>query len=208
VQWHREAQTDWAARFQESLRPFPLGAGFTIMPREGADNPWPERRTLLLVPGTAFGTGEHFTTASCFRALDALHPVPRSFLDIGCGTGILAVAAAMMGVSDVSGCDIDPEAVRVARLTARANGVEIDFREGDAGSEEGRFACVAANILAETLIDEMASIAARVAPGGKLILSGILCEKGPSVLKSAQREGFFEAGARTDGRWWTYTLSR
>lgn len=206
--WEEEVRVDWAAKYQASLRPFPVGERFVVLPAEGMANPWPGRTVLRLVPGGAFGTGEHFTTASCLRAFESLQPPPRRVLDAGCGTGILAVAARLAGCEEVAGFDIDPEAVRVAQETAEANGVALQFFTGGVESSTGEHDLVFANLLAETLVENMTGLAARVAMGGHLIGSGIAFERGEEVLSAARGQGLALEEMRTDATWWTFRWVR
>ena len=100
--WEEDDGVDWAARYQASLRPIPVGRRFVILPAPDLENPWPQRSALQLVPGMAFGTGEHFTTSSCLAVLESLPTPPASVLDVGCGTGILAAAACKLGATSVT----------------------------------------------------------------------------------------------------------
>jgi ribosomal protein L11 methyltransferase len=202
--WDTEAPVDWAARYQSSLCPIALGRRFVILPSPRLANPWPRRIPLRLVPGTAFGTGEHYTTASCLRLLESLRPVPPSVLDVGCGSGILAAAACSLGSREVVACDTDPEARRVARKTRAANAAAYRVRLGSASDVRGRYALVFANILAETLLEIIPDLKARTAPGGLLAGSGILLSKGEAVNAAAERTGFRLMEFRSDGAWATF----
>jgi ribosomal protein L11 methyltransferase len=206
--WETEKKVDWAARYQSSLRPIAVGRRFVILPAPRLSNPWPRRIPLRLVPGTAFGTGEHYTTASCLRLLESLKPVPLSVLDVGCGSGILTAAACALGAAEVVACDTDPEACRVARKTRAANRARYRVRLGSAVHVRGRFRLVLANILAETLVEILPHLAARVAPGGRLAGSGILLSKAPSVEAAAKAMGFKLLEFRSDGSWATLLWRR
>jgi len=204
LRWETQEPVDWVQRYQASLRPIPVGRRFVILPSPDLDNPCPGRIPLDLVPGMAFGTGEHFTTASCLRSLEALVPAPSSVLDLGCGTGILAAAAWKLGARRVLACDIDPEACAVSRETARVNGTAFAVAQGSAGVVDERFDCVLANILGQTLVELMPEIASRAVPGGCLIGSGILLNLGSDVLNAASLQGFRLVQQRTNGEWWTF----
>jgi len=206
--WEEEPHVDWAAKYQASLAAFPVGRRFAVLPSPEIANPWPGRLALRLVPGGAFGTGEHFTTASCLRAFEALEPRPERVLDAGCGTGILAAAACLAGCPEVAAFDIDPEAVRVAAETAEVNGVSYHLFTGGPEAATGLFDCVFANILAETLVENMTALAARVAPGGALIASGIAFEKGDLVREAAGSQSLLLEEMRTDATWWTFRWRR
>lgn len=203
--WEEEPEVDWAARYQASLAPVPVGRRFVVLPSPEMANPWPERTPLRLVPGMAFGTGEHYTTASCLRAFEELPAPPVRVLDVGCGSGILAAAAVLSGCSPVVACDTDPIACAVASETARANRAEYSLFVGSADGIRGTFDCVFANILAETLVEILPALVARVAPGGTLIGSGISFEKGELVREAVAAQLLEVLDKRTDGQWWTFT---
>lgn len=201
--WEAEVAVDWAARYQSSLHPIPLGRRFVILPSPRLSNPWPRRIPLRLVPGTAFGTGEHYTTASCLRLLESLKPFPGSLLDVGCGSGILSAAAFALGCREVVACDNDPEACRVARKTRASNRATYRVRLGSASGVKGRYQLVVANILAETLLEILPALRARTSPRGLLIGSGILLEKLPAVGAAVESMGFKLREMRSDGEWAT-----
>jgi ribosomal protein L11 methyltransferase len=204
LRWEHQEPVDWVQRYQASLRAIPVGQRFVILPSPDLDNPCPGRIPLHLVPGMAFGTGEHFTTASCIRTLETLSPVPSSVFDLGCGTGILASAAWKLGSRRVLACDIDAEACAVSSETARVNDTPFTVARGSADVADERFDAVLANILGQTLVELMPKIASRVAPGGWLIGSGILLDLGNDVLNAASLQGFRPIQLRTDGEWWTF----
>jgi ribosomal protein L11 methyltransferase len=172
---------DWVRLTQAQFPPTRISDRLWIVPT------WhePPDRTaisLRLDPGVAFGTGTHPTTRLCLAWLDA-HPLAgRRVLDFGCGSGILAVAAALLGAREVTGTDIDPQAVEAARANSLANGVPEalahytapDGLPDTGAGHAGRFDIVLANILANPLKLLAPALLARVAPGGSLVLAGIL----------------------------------
>ena len=201
--WEEEPAVDWAGRYQSSLRPLAIGRRFAVLPSLALDNPWPERIPLRLMPGMAFGTGEHYTTASCLRLLEEMPSSPASVLDVGCGSGILAAASCKLGCPRVTACDVDADALLVAGETAASNGVSYRLVEGSAAQVEGEFDLVFANILAETLSAILPDLAARLAPGGLLAGSGIASGRQEQVLAAASSLGLVLMESRTDGEWWT-----
>jgi ribosomal protein L11 methyltransferase len=173
--------------------------------------PAPGEKVLDLDPGTAFGTGGHATTRLCLVALDALMELserPR-VLDVGTGSGILAIAAARLGAGTVVAVDNDPEAVLVSRENAAINSVDdlVALSTTPIEAVEGQFDIVLANILAPTLIALRDAIVARLLPGGAIVLSGILVEEGPSVVQSYVAAGLRLVDERSESEWVALTLT-
>ena len=168
---------------------------------------------VRLEPGMAFGTGLHPTTRLCVAALEEWVQPGDSFLDVGTGSGVLSIVAAKLGARPVWATDIDPLAIRAAKENALRNGIALApgiFRV-EQGSipagQTGRFNVIAANILAEVLVGlfdetfETVTLAEPLAPGGRLILSGILEEKAKMVLSAAARHGLKEVERRREADW-------
>jgi ribosomal protein L11 methyltransferase len=198
----------WAERYQASLAPFDVGTRFRIhpsgrLPEEGDPG---GREPILLVPGRAFGTGEHPTTRLCVEALEDEVGAAERWVDLGTGTGVLAVAAWRCGAGSVEAVDDDPEAVAVARETFAANGLEdvIAPRLGsiEALGEDAAHGIVA-NIAAPFFLDPATARAAlaRLRGGGRLLASGILDYEAPAVEASLSRAGFSVRGRRTHPPW-------
>jgi len=176
---------DWVRLTQAQFAPVEVAPGFWIVP--SWHTPPPQARTVIrLDPGQAFGTGTHPTTRLCLRWLAAQPPARRAgwlrVLDYGCGSGILAIAAALHGARAVDAVDIDPAAVAAARDNAAANGVVVGA--GLPATAQGRYALVLANILARPLELLAPLLAARVEAGGDLLLAGIL-ERQADALREA-----------------------
>jgi ribosomal protein L11 methyltransferase len=191
---------DWVARFREGFRRFRAGR-FEIAPVWEAPSPSPD--LLVVDPGRAFGTGTHETTRLCLGALEELavrRPLGRA-LDLGAGTGLLAIAAARLGASPVVATDIDPEATASSRLHARLNGTPLRVVrcDGAHGLRAGSFDLVLANLMALFLVDRAREIQALVAPGGALVLSGLLTGDVDFVRRAF--EGCGPARERVDGEW-------
>ena len=164
----------------------------------------------MLDPGLSFGTGNHPTTAFCLRALaDARRPGSKqAFLDIGTGSGILAIAAAKLGYAPVRAVDFDPEAVRIARENARRNRVQISITRRDITqwpAREGRenYGVVCANLTADLLLAESKQIVARLQPDGRLVLAGILRGQFPEIEKAYRRLGLRLAQGAVVNEWWS-----
>jgi ribosomal protein L11 methyltransferase len=175
---------DWVRQTQSQFAPISIGRIAIVpswhVPPEG--NPL----VIRIDPGVAFGTGTHPTTRLCLSWLDE-HPVAgRSVLDYGCGSGILSICASLLGAAEVVGVDIDPQAVATARANAQANGARAQYTspESFAADASRRFDIVMANILANPIMLLAPALAHRVAPGGTLLLSGILERQQDEVIEA------------------------
>ena len=197
------ADRDWIALSHEDVEPIDAGP---LWVGPGWMTPPPDRIVLRLEPGLAFGSGRHPTTRLCLERLAAAPPAGLDVIDYGCGSGILAVAAALLGARRVSALDVDPQALRAAAGNARINGVSDRVDVAAAGADLPPAGFVVANILAGTLIDLAPVLAAATAPGGGLALSGILDAQAEDVAAAYRgafdvRTGASESGwTRLDGR--------
>ena len=176
---------DWVRLTQSQFEPVAIADGFWVVP-SWHDVPAGAQRVIRLDPGLAFGTGTHPTTRMCLRWVAeqaAALAVPGArVLDYGCGSGILAIAAALHGATDIDAVDIDPAAVQATVDNAAANGVQL--RAGLPQAVEGRYDVVLANILATPLKLLAPLLCERLPPGGQLVLAGIL-ERQADELKAA-----------------------
>ncbi len=174
------AEQDWVRVTQSQFEPIRVSDRLWIVP-SWHDAPDPEAMVLVLDPGMAFGTGSHPTTRLCLEWLEGNVTPGLSVLDYGCGSGILAIAAARLGASEVVGVDIDEQAVIASRSNAERNGVSARFQ--DSGRElNGQFDLVVANILANPLKVLAPAICGHVRRGGRLALSGILSEQTSDLI--------------------------
>ncbi|MBC7456612.1 MAG: 50S ribosomal protein L11 methyltransferase [Massilia sp.] len=181
------ADEDWVRLTQSQFAPIHIGTNIWVVP-SWHEAPDPDGLILELDPGLAFGTGSHPTTRLCMEWLEA-HPAPdQSVLDYGCGSGILAMVAKKLGAGDVAGVDIDPQAIESARENAARNHCVIDYYlpndfavSNKAQHASGRFDIVVANILSSPLKVMAPMLSGRVAPGGALILSGVLARQAEEV---------------------------
>jgi ribosomal protein L11 methyltransferase len=173
---------DWSEAWKAHYQPILVGDRLVIQPA-WLENPAPERLAVLMEPGMAFGTGTHPTTQLCLKILEAWLEPGQNVIDVGCGSGILSIAAARLGASKVVGVDIDREAIPIARENARLNDLaeRVDFHSGSVEEllrgEFGltRAPVVLANILATVIVRLLeVGLAELVEPGGILVLSGIL----------------------------------
>jgi ribosomal protein L11 methyltransferase len=195
-------EEDWAEAWKEHFPVMRIGKRLVIRPTWREHEPEPSDVVLSLDPGMAFGTGLHPTTRLCLAGIehwadDALLSDAR-VLDVGTGSGILAIAAALMGASYVLGIDTDPLAVETTKANAATNGM-ADFIEAHTGSlplpEPAQFHLVVANLISGLLIDLAAELAATLWPGGRLLAGGIYRDREPEV-----RAAFESAGLRVVGR--------
>ena len=204
---------DWKLSYRKHFKVEVISPRLVVRPPWEAVAPAPGQKVLTLDPGIAFGTGQHPTTRACLDAIDALASgrarspsAPElTFLDVGCGSGILAIAAALEGFRDVRGFDNDPDAVRNANENASANGLGELFFEGDLSAPDVAAPAdvVAANVLAPVLVRFAREVGALVNPGGRLILSGILDEQYAEVRDAYAALGFAEISSRLIGEWRT-----
>ncbi|MGV8892907.1 MAG: 50S ribosomal protein L11 methyltransferase [Burkholderiaceae bacterium] len=174
---------DWVRLTQSQFEPIHIGKNIWVVP-SWHTAPDPNGLILELDPGLAFGTGSHPTTRLCMEWLEAHAPQGLSVLDYGCGSGILAMVAHKLGAANVIGVDIDPQAIESATANSTRNNCVIDYYLPDAfgkGAGSQTFDIVVANILSGPLVLMAPMLAARVAAGGALVLSGILAAQAEEV---------------------------
>ena len=174
------AEQNWVQLTQSQFDPIRVSDRLWIVP-SWHESPDPAAINLILDPGMAFGTGSHPTTRLCLEWLERQVTESLSLLDYGCGSGILAIAAARLGAGRVAGVDIDPQAVESARANAERNGVSALFADS-AQPVAGEYDLVVANILSNPLRVLAPAICAHVRSGGKLALSGILREQAEEII--------------------------
>ncbi|UQG55610.1 50S ribosomal protein L11 methyltransferase [Marinobacter sp. M3C] len=194
--WHQQTQQsladidvtlvedkDWARAWMDDFHPLRFGERLWIVP-SWHDAPDPGAANLLLDPGLAFGTGTHDTTALCLQWLDGADVKGKQVIDYGCGSGILGLAALLLGADHVMGVDTDPQALEASRENARRNDVDesrlslyLPKDEPDALAD-----ITLANILAQPLIGLAPHLAAKTRPGGDIVLSGILNHQARDVM--------------------------
>ena len=182
---HAVAERDWVRETQRQFGPIEIGPGFWVVPSWCAP-PDPAAINLSLDPGLAFGTGSHPTTRLCLEWMRESGVADARVLDYGCGSGILAIAAARLGARDVHGVDVDAQAIRASSDNAAANRVAARFSLPDA-LPPGRYDVVIANILANPLILLAPLLAGRMADGGRVALSGILAGQQDAVAAAYAR---------------------
>ena len=204
----------WRDEWKKHFEPFRLCGALVVRPPWRPYEPAGGETVIVLEPGRAFGTGLHETTRLVAETLADLGDRLRgaAVLDVGCGSGILSLAALALGAATVRAIDVDPDAVAVTRENAERNGLStrVTTDETPVGAVEGRFPLVVANIETRTLVDLAPDLVARVAPGGRLVLSGILApEVAPAQLEDVRRAfaGLHVDDVRRMGEWVAVTLS-
>lgn len=197
------ATETWMEGWKESFQPIRTES-FYIYPPWLVDNIPADLIPIEIEPGMAFGTGQHATTVLCLEALEKFHAsaAAKDFvLDVGTGTGILAIGAAKLGFSRVIGTDIDIDAVGAARENAKQNGVELELNQASVPDLNPKADIVIANIIFFVLKQIIGELSAQVAPGGLLILSGLLAEEMRDMEKFAIEEQLVLVSETTREDW-------
>lgn len=197
-EWAPVADQDWNAEARRYLTPVVVGDIVVTPP--WSDEPSDTTVRVIIDPAQAFGTGHHETTTGCLAALQELDLSGRSVLDVGTGSGVLAIAAAKLGAGPVVAVDNDPLATEATVLNAAANQVDIEVVLGTAADITGVFDVVIANLDTATITAVAGDLAARMAPGGTLIASGVSVprlDEGVAVLEAAG----FAVRPRPGGEW-------
>ena len=195
---------DWNESWKKAFKPVDVGTRFTILP------PWEQlvgdRIPLVIEPGMAFGTGHHQTTRSCLVLMEKFSASVKNerFLDVGTGTGLLAIAARILGFKKVVGVDTDPLAMEASRMNIGLNRSQgIELLEGDIACAEGTYDMITANLILGTLVGIAGEIAARLDPSGVVIMSGILKGQDDEVTVSSAKAGLCCVERLQDGKWVT-----
>lgn len=199
--WEPVEELDWEAHWRRHARAIQVGPVVVTPPWLAHDDD-----AIVINPGQAFGTGDHETTSGCLAALCELPLVDASVLDVGTGTGVLAIAAARLGASPVVAVDTDPLAVDAARANAAANSVHVDVRAGSADGVDGVFDVVVANLDTDTIIALSDDLVRRLAPGGTLVASGVGIERSHEAVAALDQAGV--AVLDRPGREWVVLVGR
>jgi ribosomal protein L11 methyltransferase len=201
-------EKDWNENWKKSFSPIDIGRNLTIIPS------WLNRETdrtpVIIDPGMVFGTGYHETSQTCLVLTERLSGDNRreSCLDVGTGSGILAIGAARLGYRHVTAIDIDPMAIDAAKRNVVENGLtNIDVLEGDILSVNGSFDLILANLLSGILIDIAPEIVSRLNRGGKAVLSGMLTGQEDDVIAACVRAGLYLNDTVVNGKWVTLVFS-
>lgn len=209
-------QADWEWGWKQYFKPFPVGERFLIKPSWEECEPTDGRRILEIDPASSFGTGSHDTTQLCIRALEKTVRGGERVLDMGTGSGILLIAAAMLGAVADTAVDIDEHCLECARENAAKNGVSIGRTlHGDALRDPalaaelgGGYEIICANIVADIIIGMAPMFWEKLAPGGALICSGILNERAPEVEAALRAQGFTGLRHEASNDWSAFTAKK
>jgi len=204
------ADADWRDSWKRYFGVQRIGKHLVIVPSWEKYTPKPDDVVLRIDPGMAFGTGQHQTTAMCLAALEKVFPYftepwhagePIDVLDLGCGSGILAVAAAKLGATRVVALDTDPQAIKATIENAATNSVDIEAREGSIESPDEKFDIIVANISGLTLERLAPMIAGSLRKDGELIISGFLDESEKNLHLAFERLRVMWMETLRDGEW-------
>ena len=197
-------EEDWSNAWKKYYHPVQVGEHLVVCPSWEAYDRQSDDVVLTLNPGMAFGTGTHDTTRLCMELLEKYITPQDTVLDVGCGSGILAITAALLGANKIIGCDIDEVAVKVAGENAALNSVQdrIAFHQGDLTSQvEGSFQIICANIVADVIIRLSEDAGRYLAKDGIFVTSGIIDTREQDVLNALEQNGFQVIERRTSGGW-------
>lgn len=207
VSFRRVAAQDWAEAWKQHFRPQAIGSALLVQPSWSRRRPEPGQAVVRLDPGLSFGTGQHPTTRFCLQQIVTAKKLggTGSLLDIGTGSGILAIAAAKLGFNPVDALDVDPEAVQTAQANARQNRVAIRVRCMDLAdlplAPTRPYDLVCANLTAKLLTAHADRISRQVRPGGRLVLAGILQFEFHQLRRIYERAGLRLVLTRLGGPW-------
>jgi ribosomal protein L11 methyltransferase len=219
LRWRWQEDEDWGQRWKAGLRPRRVGERIVLTqpwndpaPEVGRD---PDDLVIVIEPATAFGTGEHPTTRGALRLMQE-GPVRGRVLDVGAGSGILSIAAVLLGAHHVLAVESDGGSLETARENLARNGVEaqitLDHASVDGAylqaARDGGFDLVVANVLSGVLVPLLPDLAASMADGGRIILGGILTEEAAAVTAASVAAGLAVESEDREEEWWSVRLKR
>lgn len=209
VTWRWQPHEDWEALWRRGIEPRVVSPRILVAPSWDVPAAADGRVVVVLDPGMAFGTAEHATTRGCLRLLDGVVGTGERLADIGSGSGILAVAAALLGAREVVALESDPWAVEAARANVVRNGVEAQVRVEEALVDLpllgtlGSFDGILANIERGIVVPLLPGLVDALRPGGWLVLSGIPRTEAHLVQEEARRVGLLPDGQEPEEEWWS-----
>lgn len=200
---------DWSELWKKDFNAIDIGDNFIVTPSWSTVNS--DRLVIIIDPGMAFGTGHHETTRTCLVLMEqySRNTVRGDFLDVGTGTGILAIAASRLGYQRVTAVDTDTVAITTARRNIMINGIcNITVRKGSASAVHGSFDCITANLFSELLVRVAGEIEQRLKPRGVAILSGMMRGQENEVIKEMEKTGLGLTYKLSEGEWVSLVFSR
>ena len=207
---------NWAEAWKRHFKPLHIGTKLLIRPSWSPRRPKPRQSEVVLDPGLSFGTGQHPTTSFCLIELARQRSsgLQQSFLDIGTGSGILAISASKLGFQPVHAFDLDPQAIAIARANARRNRVSqhIQFKRQDlaklSAHSRRSYSVICANLLSDVLKEHSQRILSRLETGGLLVVAGILKREFKDVQRIYESHGLRLVRSRTEREWRSASLIR
>ena len=215
ITFRKVRKTDWAHAWKKHFKPLAIGSSLLLKPSWSRRQPGKGQAEIVLDPGLSFGTGRHPTTRFCLGQIVRLRTPTRaqSLLDIGTGSGVLAIAAAKLGYTPVHAFDADPVSVRVARANAHRNDVAIavTFAEMDIGQlplrAKEKYDVICANLTADVLLMRAREICCQLCSAGKLVLAGILANEIEQIRDTYEALQFRIIASRRNGDWHSAILA-
>ena len=202
---------DWSEIWKQHFKPRRVGQNLVVVPSWENFDSRSNDVLLILDPGQAFGTGEHPTTRLCLELLEEENPKGKNVLDIGCGSGILSIAAAKLGASSVSAIDVEESAIEITRENAALNEITLETHVGEDFAHLAKnrsWDIVLSNIVSATLVRIAPEVCRHISPHGAWVVSGILKENWKDVLEEAQFAGFQLEKTREEDDWIAATFRK
>ena len=204
-------ESDWANEWKQFFHTTKVGNKLVIKPTWEDYAPQQDEKVIIIDPGMAFGTGTHHTTNMCMQILEEIVKPDMKVFDVGCGSGILAMTAALLGAKDIKAVDIDGKAVQVARENIALNKLtdKIVTAQGDLlHGTDGQADVIVANIIADIIIMLLPDIPGKLKPQGKFLASGIIDERLADVEAAADKVGMKTISVRHKGGWSAVLMGR
>lgn len=218
VQLDHVAEVDWARNWKQYFKPFAIGSHILVKPTWEEATPEPGQVLIEIDPGASFGTGQHDTTQLCMEQLEKVDVTDQYILDMGCGSGILSIAACKMGAKKVIGVDNDENSVNISIENLRHSGMGPDRYEGYFGDViydealrkqlEGPYDIILANIVADIIIAMKETLYGYLKEGGTIIFSGIINTRSEEVLQEIKAAGFQVVATNEKNDWLAITCTK
>lgn len=209
ISWEIVREKDWEENWKKDYKPIHISDRITICPSWEKASAVQGEMIVYLDPGSAFGTGSHETTAMCSEIIDGILRANDRILDLGCGSGILAIIASKIGAEWVEAIDIDPTAVAVARKNISANGADVILKEGVlSDATRNDYSLIIANIIANVLIDLRDDFPKFMCENGRLLISGIIDIQKERVLNAYKDAGYELLRSVHKGDWYSFLFRK